>query len=249
MRHRSILGHPAQSGGAPPGRASRAAVGRWHRAPSRGPSCDARTPRACRTGGGGRRDPTSASATPSRRAARRGPTPSRLTIAAGDSASAAPSGSPQMARMCCSNWEVALASMRHVAAVVDTRRQLVDHQRSVAQQEQLHGQQRPRGPWHRPAARRWPAPPRRRPAARRRASPTRPGCRRRGRCGRPGTATTRPSADAGADHRQLGGESQLPLHEHRLAGGSAQVHPGQRPVCDPTRPGPASDRHSRRTRP
>ena len=53
----------------------------------------------------------SASSTPSRRASRSGPVPSTLTIAVGPRALVAPRGSPQIARTCCSNWEVAAPSI------------------------------------------------------------------------------------------------------------------------------------------
>ena len=86
-------------------------LGRPGRGRSGGPSCDARRPRACRTGGGGRRDRASASARPSRCASRRSPVPSRLTIAAGPCGAGSPRGSPQIARMCCSNWLVGAPSI------------------------------------------------------------------------------------------------------------------------------------------
>ena len=38
-----------------------------------------------------------------------------------------PSGSPQMARMCCSNWPVEAAVLGPVAGIVHARRDLVDH--------------------------------------------------------------------------------------------------------------------------
>ena len=71
------------------------------------------------------------SAPGSSRASRRGPAPSRLTMAVGARASVEPRARPQIARMCCSNWDVRGALDRPVAAVVDARRELVDDEAAV----------------------------------------------------------------------------------------------------------------------
>ena len=54
-----------------------------------------------------------------------------------------PSGSPQMARICCSNCEVTAAVERPMAGIVDARRDLVDQQlgaAGVSSHEHLHRQ-------------------------------------------------------------------------------------------------------------
>ena len=77
------------------------------------PSCDVRRHAACRRGGGGRPDRPAQrrSRRPRGAPARCGPVPSRLTIAVGASAAVEPSGRAQIARMCCSNCDVAAPSM------------------------------------------------------------------------------------------------------------------------------------------
>ena len=64
---------------------------------------------------------------PARRRSHR--SPSRLAIAAGrEQLRVEPSGRPQTARSCCSNWLVTQASKRQVAGVVRARGELVDQQ-------------------------------------------------------------------------------------------------------------------------
>ena len=103
---------PAQlvAGGAGRGERRLRVVGRW---PSGGPSCGARRPAACRTGGGGRpvleRPPDRARIEP--RVAQGALAPQVDHRRRRQRASVAPSSSPQIARMCCSNCEVAAPSI------------------------------------------------------------------------------------------------------------------------------------------
>ena len=136
-----MAGHGAQPMWPAASRARASASPRVADAPSRGPSSGARTPSACRTGAGARRGPRAPRRCRSACASRGAPSPSRLTIAtAGARMSTEPSGSPQIARTCCSNWLVSRALDRPVAAVVHPRGQLVDDERAVRHEEQLDRQ-------------------------------------------------------------------------------------------------------------
>ena len=91
-------------------------------------------PRPCRRGGGARRARRPA------RASRSTSSPIRLSIVTLAAIRPVdPSGRPQIARICCSNCEVTRALDRPVAAIVDARRDFVDH-RAVGAGEKFDGQ-------------------------------------------------------------------------------------------------------------
>ena len=180
--------------------------------------------------------------------ARRGPRPSRLTIAVGAS------GVRRPERQAADRPDVLLelggrrALDRPVAAVVDARRELVDDEPAVGHEEQLDGQRAGQAHRHAPAARRARSPGRRRPGRRRRRDAldedarvvdvagerVRRPCRRSCCARRRSTARPRRRSRLGEQRRHRRADRAPP----------SAVDLGRRP-----RRGPGPGRRSRRSRP
>ena len=123
-------------------RAARAPRRSTTRPRSGAPSCDARRPAACRTGGGGRRRlPWRGRCRRPRGAPSRDrPVPSRLTIAARRERRRRTEPEPADRPDVLLELRGRGALDRPVAAVVDPRGELVDDEAAVGHEEQLHGQ-------------------------------------------------------------------------------------------------------------
>ena len=105
------------------------------------PSCARAWRRPCRRDGVSRRVPRRPGSQSGGRLSAPHRSPSRLTMTAGCSKSVPPSGRPQTARVCCSNWLVRQASNVRWPGVVRARRQFVDQQRAGRREKHLDRQQ------------------------------------------------------------------------------------------------------------
>ena len=132
LRHeamRATCARPAPSGKLPPGRDS---------APSSAPSCGRGAAPACRRDAASRRERRRPRPSRVRRPAHK--SPSRFAIAAGRCISVEPSGRPQTARNCCSNWLVTQASTVRWPELCGRGASSLIKQRPIVRHEKLDAQ-------------------------------------------------------------------------------------------------------------